>query len=221
MFDENSLLYKIAVWAIPVLFGIVVHEVAHGWAASKLGDPTAKIQGRISLNPIKHIDLTGTVIVPLMLLHLGGFVFGWAKPVPVIWKNLRHPRSGMALVAFVGPLSNAIMAVIWGLSAKIAYETYEIWHQGIVLFLWQMGHAGIIINLVLMSLNLIPIPPLDGSRIVMSVFSTKFASFLSRYEFIGFFVLVALIALGAIGDLLDPIVKQLHQYIFNFYAIST
>jgi len=221
MFDENSLLYKIAVWAIPVLFGIVVHEVAHGWAASKLGDPTAKIQGRITLNPIKHIDLTGTIIVPLMLLHMGGFIFGWAKPVPVIWQNLRHPRSGMTLVALAGPFSNAIMAVIWGLCAKVAYETYEVWHQGIVLFLWQVGHAGIVINLVLMSLNLIPIPPLDGSRIVMSVFSTKLATLLSRYEFIGFFVLVALIALGAVGDFLVPIVKHLHQYIFNFYAIST
>ena len=220
MFDETSLIYQVGVWAVPVLFGIVVHEVSHGWAASKLGDPTAKLRGRLTLNPIKHIDITGTIVVPLMLLHLGGFIFGWAKPVPVIWQNLRQPRLGMAMVAFAGPLSNAIMAILWGFAAKIAYESYEVWHQGIVLFLWHVGHAGIVINIILMALNLIPIPPLDGSRIVLSLFSSKFSAKLHRYEFIGFIILVILIATGAVGNFLDPIVKQMHEWIFHFYAIA-
>ena len=219
MFNDTSLLYQIAVWIIPVFFAIALHEAAHGWAASKLGDPTAKLQGRISLNPIKHIDIAGTIIVPLMLLHLGGFIFGWAKPVPVTWQNLRHPRLGMALVAVAGPLSNAVMAILWGLAAKIAFETFEIWHQSFVLYLWHIGHAGIIINLVLMILNLIPIPPLDGSRIIMSLFSLKLSSLLQRYELIGFVVLVILLATGIITSFLDPLVKQLHEWIFQFYAI--
>ncbi len=118
MGDSQALLQNISIWAIPVLFAITVHEVMHGWVASKLGDSTARMMGRLTLNPIKHIDLVGTILVPAMLLMVGGFIFGWAKPVPVNWLNLKHPRRDMVLVALAGPFSNLLMAFGWALIAK-------------------------------------------------------------------------------------------------------
>ena len=118
---ELSLIQKIAVWSLPVLFAITVHEVAHGWVARRLGDPTAFMMGRLTLNPLKHIDPVGTVVVPLVLLMLGGFIFGWAKPVPVTWQNLRQPKRDMALVALAGPGANLLMAIGWGIVAKIGF----------------------------------------------------------------------------------------------------
>ena len=119
--DEFSLIQRIAIWALPILFAITVHEVAHGWVAKQFGDPTAMMLGRLTLNPIKHIDPIGTIIVPIFLLMVGGFIFGWAKPVPVTWENLRNPKRDMIFVAAAGPLANLIMAILWAAVAKIGF----------------------------------------------------------------------------------------------------
>ena len=154
---EYSLFEKIIIWAIPILFAITVHEVAHGWVADKLGDQTAKIMGRITLNPIKHIDPIGTVALPLILLFIGSFIFGWAKPVPVTWKNLRKPRRDMALVALAGPAANLIMMIIWSILAKLVILTSAATSSS--QFLLSMCGAGILINIVLMVLNLFMLFP--------------------------------------------------------------
>ena len=164
MIGGFSLGQKIILWVIPLLFAITVHETAHGWIASKCGDPTAKLLGRLTLNPLKHIDPIGTIIVPAILFSLGGFIFGWAKPVPITWQNLKNPRRDMALVAAAGPLANLMMAFLWAGIAKIAMG----FDNDPVIYMAQIG---ISINLVLMLLNLLPIPPLDGSRVVASFLS--------------------------------------------------
>ena len=204
---QYTLLQKIMLWLPPLLFAITVHETAHGWAASKLGDQTAKLLGRLSLNPMKHIDLVGTIIVPIALLVLGGFMFGWAKPVPVSWQNLKNPQRDMALVAVAGPMANLLMAVLWALIAKLA-----------ALFYWQalfyMGTLGIMINTVLMVLNLIPIPPLDWSRVIASFMSPAMANKFKHLENFGFFILIILLATGLLSRYMAPIV----DVILAFFA---
>lgn len=205
---QLSTLQMFAVWVLPVLFAITVHEVAHGWVASKLGDKTAFIMGRITLNPLKHIDLIGTILVPAVLLILGGFVFGWAKPVPVNFANLKHPKRDMALVAAAGPCSNLIMAILWGLIAKLGVVLLGLgWSWSLALV--YMGQAGIFINLILMVLNLIPIPPLDGSRIVSSFLSNKIAYKYNRIGPYGFFIILLLLVTGLLGHIFLPIVSGL------------
>ena len=195
--DLIPLVQKIAIWALPVLFAITLHEVAHGWAARALGDRTAEMLGRLSLNPLKHIDPMGTVVVPMLMMVMGGFLFGWAKPVPVGVRNLRNPRRDMALVAIAGPLSNLIMAVAWGVLAKIAIGMNP--DEGVWLGLLLMARAGIIINLVLMVLNLIPLPPLDGGRVLTGLLPEKQARVLDRIEPYGFVILIVLMATGILG----------------------
>jgi len=211
--NDFTLIQKIAVWAIPLIFAITVHEVAHGWVANRLGDPTAKMLGRLTLNPAKHIDPVGTIIVPGILLALGGFVFGWAKPVPVTWENLKNPKRDMALVAMAGPLTNLLMALGWALIAKIAVFTVP--HIGFpAKILFFMSRAGIIINLVLMILNLLPVPPLDGSRVLASVVPKRLEYSLYLIEPYGFFILVGLLATGILGRVIGP------PIFFLFYAIA-
>ncbi|HEB77645.1 MAG TPA: site-2 protease family protein, partial [Methylothermaceae bacterium] len=164
--EELTLAQKLAVWVLPILFAITLHEVAHGWVAWLLGDDTAKRFGRLSLNPIYHIDLIGTVAVPLIMLLLGGFIFGWAKPVPVDYGRLRHPKRDMALVALAGPGSNLCMALGWALLARLGIWL-EMAYVSVPLI--YMGAAGIFFNLVLMVLNLLPVPPLDGGRVLVGV----------------------------------------------------
>lgn len=205
---EFSLVQKIIIWAIPVLFAITVHEVAHGWVALKLGDRTAQMLGRLTLNPFKHIDPIGTLLVPGLLLLLGGFVFGWAKPVPVSYQNLHQPKRDMAWVAAAGPAANFIMAVIWAIVAKLGLMLI---HADITLGqpMMFMGVAGVLINTMLMMLNLLPIPPLDGSRVLSSWLPGPMAYKFSRIEPYGFFILLALLYFGILNLILWPLVSAM------------
>lgn len=198
--DLLPLVQKIAIWALPVLFAITLHEVAHGWVARARGDHTAEMMGRLSLNPLKHVDPMGTVIVPLLLLALGGFLFGWAKPVPVSMRNLRQPRRDMALVAVAGPLANGLMALGWGLLLKLALFMNA--DDGIWLGVRYMAVAGIGINLVLMVLNLIPLAPLDGGRVLSGFLPERYARMMDRIEPYGLVILVVLMATGVLGRIM-------------------
>ncbi|MBN1684662.1 MAG: site-2 protease family protein [Gammaproteobacteria bacterium] len=213
-----TLIQTIAIWALPILFAITVHEVAHGWVASKLGDQTAKMLGRLTLNPIKHMDLFGTIIIPIILLSLGGFIFGWAKPVPVNPKNLRHPKRDMAFVSAAGIAANFLMAIIWALLAKLSLFLVHLgWHQVVLLF--YMGQAGISINLWLMVFNLLPIPPLDGSHIIMAFLPDKWSyryGQLSRY---GLVILLLLLAFGVFNKVLLPFMIFIQRIFSTFFGL--
>jgi Zn-dependent protease len=191
-----------------VLLAITVHEAAHGYVARHFGDPTAEMAGRITLNPLKHIDPLGTVILPLVLFLSSGFVFGWAKPVPVNFNRLRHPKADMLWVAAAGPAANLAMAVCWALLWKLAAGSEPgSWLSGLVL----MADAGIRINGVLMLLNLLPIPPLDGGRIVVSLLPLNMAKKFARIESVGMLILVALIAFNILGKVLGPLLNLFEQ----------
>ena len=198
--------YTVAVWAAPILFAITLHEAAHGWVANKLGDPTAKKLGRITINPIKHIDPVGTVAVPLFLAMISPFVMGWAKPVPVEPRYFKSPLLDMALVAVAGPVSNFIMACIWAMLIKLAYLSMET--SQLLAFLIEMGKNGIIINIVLMVLNLLPIPPLDGGRVVAGVLPPNIALPFMRLERFGMVIILLLLDSGILGIILWPIVMH-------------
>ncbi|MDT8452853.1 MAG: site-2 protease family protein [Gammaproteobacteria bacterium] len=201
----SEIIYAIAVWAVPVLFAITLHEAAHGWMANKLGDPTAKALGRISLNPIRHIDPIGTIVVPLALLMLSGFIIGWAKPVPVEMRYFKKPVKDMAIVALAGPASNFIMACGWALVAVIGQMMLSP-GDTVAGFIIQMGNAGITINLILMVLNLLPIPPLDGGRVVAGVMPPQMADAFMRIEAYGLFIVIFLLVTGILGKILWPMV---------------
>ncbi len=207
-----SLVQTIAVWIVPVLLAITLHEAAHAWVAYRCGDTTAKMLGRLSMNPFRHVDPVGTVLVPILVAVLSGFhfVFGWAKPVPINWFQLRSPRRDMALVAVAGPMANLIMALIWAACIKTG-ELLGPNTSMIALYMVLTGQAGILINLVLAYLNLIPIPPLDGSRVIASMLPPKWAISYSRIEPYGIFIVFALLLTGAIGWLIGgPIFWSVH-----------
>lgn len=205
---EFSLAQKIIIWAIPVLFAITVHEVAHGWVALKLGDRTAQMMGRLTLNPFKHIDPVGTVLVPGVLLLLGGFIFGWAKPVPVTFQNLHKPKRDMAWVALAGPMANLIMAILWASIAKLGLMLAQS-GSGFGEPMLFMGLAGVLINGMLMMLNLLPLPPLDGGRVLVSVLPGPMSWQVSRLEPYGFIILLGLLFFGLLGLILWPLVSSL------------
>ncbi|HYR00870.1 MAG TPA: site-2 protease family protein [Casimicrobiaceae bacterium] len=200
---DFSLLATIALYAVPVVFAITLHEAAHGYVARIFGDQTAWMLGRVTLNPLKHIDPVGTVLVPISLLLLsklmggGGFLFGWAKPVPVNFGNLRHPKRDMLWVAAAGPAANFAMALAWAFVAK--YSTSE----GVDV----MASAGVITNVVLMVLNLLPILPLDGGRIAVSLLPHRLALSYARFEPYGFMLIILLLATGALNVLMAPFVS--------------
>ena len=207
----QQILYTIAIWAVPVLFAITLHEAAHGWVANKLGDPTARQLGRITMNPIKHIDPVGTIAVPLVLVMLSGFIIGWAKPVPVDMRHFKQPLLDMALVALAGPASNFLMACGWAL--MITLSTTVLAETSIAIYLLQMGKAGMTINLILMVLNLIPIPPLDGGRVVAGVLPKQMAWSYMRIEPYGMWIILALLVSGVLGKILWPVVLRFEAII--------
>jgi len=196
---ELNLIQKIAIWVIPVLFAITLHEVAHGWVANRLGDPTARMLGRLTLNPLKHIDPVGTILVPAILLLLPGkFLFGWAKPVPISPRNFKQPRRDMAIVGAAGPLSNLLMGLLWCLVVRIGlYLPQSAVHMAEPLML--VGVAGIFVNVLLMVFNLIPLPPLDGGRVASGLMPREWALHYDRIEPYGFFILIALMITPVFG----------------------
>ena len=208
--EELTLIGKIAIFALPVIFAITLHEAAHGYVARYFGDMTAAAAGRVTLNPLKHIDPIGTVLVPLAILLtsklLGGgmILFGWAKPVPVNFGNLRRPKQDMLWVAAAGPGVNFVMAVFWALMIQLGHA---LGNDFVSAPLMLMGAAGVFINVILMALNLIPLPPLDGGRIAVSLLPMKQAMQFSRLEPYGLFILLGLLFTGILGIILWPLIS--------------
>jgi Zn-dependent protease len=202
---DLNLIQKIAVFALPVIFAITVHEAAHGYVARLFGDNTAYMLGRVTLNPLKHIDPIGTVVLPLILLALpGGLMFGWAKPVPVNFSALRHPKKDMLWVAAAGPLANLGMVVLWMVVGRIALAMPS--GSGFAEPMLLIAAAGVFMNTILMVLNLIPLPPLDGGRIAVSLLPYPYARVFARIEPYGFFILIGLMVSGVLGRVMGPFI---------------
>jgi len=209
------MIQTIAIWALPVLLAITLHEAAHAWVAHKLGDNTAKSLGRVSINPFKHIDPIGTVVIPLALFLLHSpFLFGWAKPVPINWRNLKHVRRDTALVSIAGPLANFLMAIGWFILLQISYNG-QTDHS----FLVEASKAGITINLLLMALNLLPILPLDGGRVLHSLLPGKIAYYFGRTEPYGFVILILLLATGSLSLILSPFFYFLRNIVLSLSVV--
>ena len=201
----ENIIYLLAVNAIPLLTAITLHEAAHGYAARVFGDRTAEMLGRISLNPIKHIDWVGTVAVPALTLAIGGFFFGWAKPVPVNFNNLRNPKTDMIWVAAAGPASNLVMAIGWAIILKF----------NDIPAIDAISRAGVAWNVGLMVLNLLPILPLDGGRIVAGLLPRQMSDTYSRMEPYGLFIVLGLAVAGILGTILSPL------YSITYRALGT
>lgn len=218
MFSELSTFQLLTIAILPTLFAIVVHEVSHGWVALRLGDTTAYAAGRLTLNPIKHIDPIGTILVPAILILTVGFAFGWAKPVPINWKNLHHPKRDIALVAAAGPAANLVMALIWALLMK----TGELLPADLFLStpLIYMGMFGILINTVLMVLNLVPVPPTDGGRILTSLLPPRMAYRVSKIEPYGMFILVGLMLTGILWKIIGPVINGVMVIIQTLFGLG-
>jgi Zn-dependent protease len=201
--SELSSVGHFAVGILPMIFAITVHETAHGWVAKKYGDNTAKAQGRLTLNPIKHIDWVGSVILPgLLLLTKSGFVFGWAKPVPVDTRYFKNPVKDMAIVALAGPVSNILMAIFWALISRLAIMIGSS-AESVSMPLFYMGISGISINLSLALLNLLPVPPLDGSRVLTALLPHRLAWQYNQLERYGFIILLVLLYTKILNAILE------------------
>jgi Zn-dependent protease len=220
----DSIIQGIAIYALPVIFAITLHEAAHGYVAKRFGDLTAEMAGRVSLNPIRHIDPVGTILVPLTMFMAsklmlgGGFLFGWAKPVPINFNQLRRPKRDMLWVAAAGPGANLLMAFFWAAIIKFGIAIPEsAYAKPIVL----MGIAGIEINVILMVLNLLPLPPLDGGRIAVSLLPNNLAWKYAQIEPYGIVILLVLLISGALGVILWPLItltKQMIVVLFGLYV---
>ncbi len=198
------------------MFAITLHEAAHGYVARHFGDPTAYMLGRVTLNPIKHIDPIGTILVPLLSLLLGGILFGWAKPVPVNFAQLRNPKRDMFWVAAAGPGANLVMIIFWAVIIRLAGVIPD---NPFALPMVLMGEAGMIINAVLMVLNLVPLPPLDGGRIAVSLLPMPWAGHLAKIEPYGFFILIALLFTGMLNIVIGPLIKGTLQQISSLFGV--
>lgn len=218
--DSITFIQQLLIWIIPLLFAITLHEVAHGWVASLLGDPTAKMLGRLTINPFKHIDPIGTVLVPLTLLFLGGFVFGWAKPVPVTNENFKHRYRDMALVAIAGPLANLFMAIGWAICAKLSLMFGGNNNTGgLPLALTYMGEVGVLINVSLFVLNILPLPPLDGGRVLTYLLPKRLAWGFSKVEPYGFIILLLLLATGLLLQIIGPAIYFIRSMLMGLFGI--
>ncbi len=216
MLDSNlSTVQLILISIIPVLFAIVLHEVAHGWAAYKLGDRTAMMLGRLSLNPIKHIDPIGTILVPAVLILTVNFAFGWAKPVPIDWRNFKNPKRDTALVAIAGPAANLAMAIGWGLIAAITTILPDNFAQPML----NMAFIGVFFNVLLMVFNLIPVPPTDGGRIAVSLLPAPAGNLLSKVEPFGLILLLLLIFTGVLWQFIIPVIQMISGLIFSLFGV--
>ena len=203
--DINNLIQTVSVYAIPVIFAITLHEAAHGYAAKYFGDSTAYMMGRVTLNPFPHIHLVGTILLPLLLYFStsGALLFGFAKPVPVDFGNLRHPKRDMVWVALAGPASNLLQAIVWAL-LYVVYTDFGVSEK----FFLAMCKAGVLSNVVMFAFNLFPLPPLDGGRIVVGLLPWKQAYQFSRIEPYGFYIVMALVVTGVVNHLwLDPVMN--------------
>jgi|SRR5690242_11799355 len=220
--DINLFVQTVAIYALPVLFAITLHEAAHGYVARHYGDMTAYAQGRISLNPARHIDLMGTIVVPLLILAASkftggaGLLFGWAKPVPVNYSALRRPKQNMLWVAAAGPVANLVMAFIWAALYKAA-EVLPMHYFTQPMLL--MGKAGMQVNIVLMLLNLLPILPLDGGRILASLLPSRIAWGYAKLEPFGFPILLVLLFTSALGVILAPMVSFSYRVLGTVFQI--
>jgi Zn-dependent protease len=203
----NDIIQTFAVYALPVLFAITLHEASHAYAAKYFGDSTAYLQGRMSLNPVKHIDPVGTLLIPIVLYAVGSpFLFGYAKPVPVNWANLRKPKRDMAWVALAGPGANIVMALLW-MALLIFLSAWQADEP----FFMRMAQAGIVVNLVIFAFNLFPIPPLDGGRVMASVLPSRYAYQFEKLEPYGFFIILGLLFLGVLRYWMVPVMTVTHQ----------
>ena len=213
---ELNIVGQIAVYALPVVFAITLHEAAHGYVAKHFGDTTAYMLGRVSLNPLRHIDPIGTILIPILTLLMGGILFGWAKPVPVNFSHLRNPKKDMLWVALAGPASNLAMALGWGLMMKIAIMMPD---SALSLPMGLMGRAGVTINVVLMVLNLLPLLPLDGGRIAVSLLPHRLAYRYAMLEPYGMIVLVILLFSGILGAIMGPLINAMMALISLLFGI--
>ena len=216
--DISYWIQLLSLYAIPFVLAITLHEAAHGYIAKRLGDFTAYQEGRITLNPVRHIDPIGTLVVPAVLLFASGgkLAFGWAKPVPVNFANLKNPKRDMLWVAAAGPGANLVMGIMWALIFKITLTIPIHYFSDAML---EMAKGGILINLVLMILNLIPIPPLDGGRIAISALPHKLAYSLARLEPYGLLIIMLLMVSGALGSIIYPVLGTAVSIISFIFGI--
>jgi Zn-dependent protease len=216
--DIANLIQTVAIYALPVIFAITVHEAAHGYVARYFGDNTAAMMGRVTLNPIKHIDPVGTIAMPLLLYFMtsGMFVFGYAKPVPVDFGRLRNPKRDMIWVALAGPASNLVQAVIWAILFTI-FITFGFREP----FFLIMCTAGVLVNLVMWAFNLFPLPPLDGGRVLVGLLPWRQAQMVSRIEPWGFFIVMGLVLLGVVSSYwLGPLL-QAGYWTLDLFHLTT
>jgi Zn-dependent protease len=214
-----ELISKIFIYAVPILLAVSLHEASHGWIAHLLGDPTAKQLGRLTANPLKHIDPVGTVLIPAVMVFLIGFPFGWAKPVPVDVRNFVSPLKDMALVALAGPVANLLMSIFWLIVLLISVRLLP-QGGGLAFMLKSMAVVGIQINAVLMILNLLPVPPLDGGRIVTGVLPPNLAVYFIKYEMVGMWVVIFLLASGNLGKILMPLVEAFQLTLYSLFGLA-